>query len=134
MLELAMHIIDIVENSVNAGAKNVAIRIQQETVLAAIRSGQLRAGVEERQAQLIETGVSPQDVGTAVLDCYLAHGEYRKARAFLENWEAEYADDAHVAYLWGFYWLRLEEYELARTRFQEALSRQPSHELARTIQ
>ena len=108
-------------------------RIQQEIQLAAIRSGQLRAEVEQRHAELIEAGASPQDVGTAVLDCYLAYGEYRKAEAFLENWEAEYAGNAHVAYLWGFYLLRMEEFELARTRFEEALAKQPRHELARKM-
>lgn len=110
-----------------------ASRIQQEKQLAALGLGQMYAEAETLLGKLLEAGVSPRDVGTAVLRCYLSHKQYGKARLLLEAWESEYANDAHVAYLWGTYWLRTEEFELATTQFQLALDRQPRHEVAREM-
>lgn len=110
-----------------------ASRLQQERQLAALGSGQLYSEAEALLSELLEAGVPPGDVGTALLRCYLAQRQYHKARVFLEAWRSEYANDAHAAYLWGMYWLRLEEFDLARTQFQIALERQPRHELAREV-
>ena len=118
----------------SAEQKGVPIsRLQHEKQLAALGSGQLYSEAEALLSELLEAGVSPGDVGTALLRCYLAQRQYYKARVFLEAWRSEYVDDAHAAYLWGMYWLRLEEFELARTQFQVALERQPRHELAREV-
>lgn len=106
-------------------------RIEQERQLVALGSGQLHTNAEDLFVALVEAGVSPQDAGTALLACYLDHSQYKKARLLLEKWEVGYADDPHVAYLWGLYWMRLEEYEKARDQFQVALAGQPHHELAR---
>lgn len=108
-------------------------RIQEEKQLAALGSGQLYAEAESLLGELLEAGVSPRDVGTAILRCYLTHKQHEKARVLLEGWESEFADDAHTAYLWGAYWLQAEEFELAATQFQLALDRQPRHELAREM-
>jgi len=110
-----------------------AVRIWAEKELVAMRTGQLSKGPEALLPELIEAGVSPQDVATHYLDYYLVHKQYGKARVFLEGWEKKYANDAHVAYLWGSYWLTLEQFERARTQFEVALARQPRHELARSI-
>jgi mono/diheme cytochrome c family protein len=108
-------------------------RIEEERQLVALGSGQLRTDAEDRFVALLEAGVPPQDVGTALLACYLDHNQFRKARLFLETWEAEYAGDPHVAYLWGLYWMKLEEFDRARDRCRAALAAEPRHELARGL-
>lgn len=108
-------------------------RIEHHRQLVVLGSGQLRTNAEDMFLTLVEAGVSPQDASTALLACYFEHRQYRKARLLLEKWGADYADDPHIAYLWGLYWRQLEEYEKAREQGTVALAAEPRHELAREL-
>jgi len=108
-----------------------AARIEQESELGRVRSGELLGDVETRLVELAEAAQSPHDVAEAFAVGYVARGEFDKARTLLEGWEASYPNDAHMAYMWGVYHQRLEEPDRAIRGFEKALARQPRHEPAR---
>lgn len=119
-----------------------ASRIQQERILANIRSGRFREETEYQMDALIESGVSPRDVAAAFVHGYLVRKEPDNAKRVLDAWEADRPEQAHVAYMRGVYWRWLAErtsdllrrhasLDRAQTEFESVLARQPLHESAR---
>lgn len=106
--------------------------IQHERELGLIRSGLFPKGVETRLGELAEAALSPHDVAESFVHGYLARKEQDKARAFIEGWEANYPNEAHVAHLWGIYRQSLGQSDRAMTQFKHAVAMQPRHESART--
>lgn len=108
-----------------------AERIGHEARLGLIQAGKVDAQPDTELAALAETGISLDAASTALVYGHLEREETGKARGLLEAWRGNHPHDAHVAYMWGVYWLRLEEKALAEAEFERALSAQPDHELAR---
>lgn len=106
-------------------------QIRRETTLGFVRTGQFDKVGELRPEDLIETGASMHDVAASFVHGYLLKGERDKARTLLERWEAIYPNEAHVAYMRGMYQYELGETLQAIVEFEDALARQPGHELAR---
>ncbi|HUT95037.1 MAG TPA: c-type cytochrome [Thermoguttaceae bacterium] len=106
-------------------------RIQQEAKLGLIQSGQLYDGAELDFDALIEAGVSQDEVATAFVRGYLVGEQGQKAKLILDAWATAGPEEAHVAYMRAFYWRRMGEPARAETELQNALARQPRHELAR---
>jgi len=104
---------------------------QQEIKLGLIRSGQFNQDDELRLGELIEAGVSTHDVAAAFVHGYLVRGDRDKAKLLLDNWETTYPNEAHVAYMRGFYWYQSEESVPAMVNFEDTLAKQPRHEPAR---
>ncbi len=110
-----------------------ATRIQQEVELGLIQSGALYERVEDRLGALIEAGVSPHDAATAVVYGSLARGERERAKEVLDAWAADFPEEPRVAYMRGVYWWSLgDQGARAQAEFEDALARQPRHEMART--
>jgi mono/diheme cytochrome c family protein len=116
--------------------------VEQEVQLGILRSGRFPAGAEQQMGALIERGLSPRDVASAFVYGYLARKEPERARLVLDAWEADRPGDAHVAFMWGIYWLWLLDstsniaerracLDRAQAEFEEAIARQPRHESAR---
>ncbi len=110
-----------------------AVRVEREIALSLLRSGDDYPWVGGAEAELLAAGVAPDDVATTLLDHFLARGDYASAEQFLTRWQRGHADDSHLSYLWGFYWLQLQAYPQALDRFRETLEREPDHELARKV-
>jgi len=119
---------EALESAERKGAR--AARVQHETDLGLIRSGRFPQGAETRLAELAEAAASPNDVAGAFLHGYLARGAGDAASVFLEGWETQHPNEAHVAYLWGVYWKWQGELDRALAAFQYAAARQPRHEPA----
>lgn len=109
-----------------------AQQVQTERQLGSIQSGELTEGAETVLVELIEAGVPPHEVSTALVYGYLAHENSAMARALLDAWSADHPDVAQVAYMNGVYQRWLGEQAKAETDFLDALAKQPRHELART--
>jgi len=109
-----------------------ARQVQQEHQLMLIQSGQLGKGAEAELLVLIDAGVSPHEVSAAFVRGYLAGENPEKARALLDAWAADFPEEPQVAYMRGIHRRWLGERTAAETEFQNALARQPRHELART--
>jgi tetratricopeptide (TPR) repeat protein len=119
-----------------------ASQVQQETRLGRIQDGTFDEGIEGELAALIKAGVPPNDLYAALVNGYLAKKDPKRAKTALEAWEARHPHEAHLAYAWGGYWLwlgkrerdlgqRQDFMERAERAFEEALAKQPRHELAR---
>ena len=109
-----------------------AQQFERERLLALIESGTLLDGEEqELAAVMLEAGVSPHEVFAAFVHCYLNRQQPEKAKVVLDGWSANYPEEAHVAYMMGVFWRSLGEVARAEREFENALTRQPRHELAR---
>ncbi len=107
-------------------------QFEREFRLGFIQSGTPFDGGEQAlAAAAIGVGASPQEVRAALVHRYLRLHQPEQAKALLDEWSAEYPQQAHVAYMWGVYWRTLGEFARAEGEFENALSRQPRHELAR---
>lgn len=106
-------------------------QIQTERQLGSIQSGELTDGAEAVLVELIEAGVPPHEVSTALVHGYLAHDNSEMARALLDAWSADHPDVAQVAYMNGVYQRWMGEQARAETQFLDTLAKQPRHELAR---
>lgn len=110
-----------------------AVRIHQEVELGLLQSGAHDETVEDRLRALIEAGVSPHDVATAAVYGLLDRQEPERAKEVLDAWAADLPEEPRVAYMRGVYWWSLgNQSARARAEFENALARQPRHELART--
>lgn len=129
------------------------VQVGLEIALGGIRAGRFRRSDEEIRGELIERGVSPEDIGVSLVYGYLvreelARTEYlageaiARAELVLDAWEEDRPGDPHVAYMRGIYWLWLGDhtssivrrhahFTQAESELQAALSRQPRHEAAR---
>ena len=118
-----------------------AEQIRQERQLGLIQAGRMDEKENELSA-LVEAGVSPHDVCAAFVHGYLARQDPTRAKIVLDAWAADHPNQAHVAYMRGVYrqWLgdgagdlrrRNRCFDQAETEFQNALAREPRHELAR---
>lgn len=108
-----------------------AAKIDQEKRLGAIQSGQATEDVESEMVALLEAGVPPREVGTAVVEGFLANEAPEKARALLEAWARDNPGDANLAYIAGIRWRWLGDRANAEKEFRNAVVKQPQHELAR---
>jgi Flp pilus assembly protein TadD/mono/diheme cytochrome c family protein len=108
-----------------------AAKIDQEQRLGAIQSGQVTEDVESEMVALLEAGVPPHEVCTAVVQGYLAHEAPEKAKALLEAWARDHPGDANLAYMAGIRWRWLGDRANAEREFRNAVASQPQHELAR---
>ncbi len=125
-----------------AGQKGVpAVQIRQETKLARIQDGNLDEGVEGELAAMTAAGVPRDDFYAALVSGYLVKKDPERAEIALDVWEAGSPLESHLAYMRGVYWFWLGKNErdiqrrqdfLKRTQraFEDALARQPRHELA----
>lgn len=108
-----------------------AERIRYESRLGLIQAGEIDAYNETELTAAAETGMSLNAVSTALVYGHLEREEAGRARGLLEAWRTSQPHDAHAAYMWGVYWLRMEEKALAKDEFEQALSAQADHEMAR---
>jgi len=115
--------------------------IEQERQLGLIQAGGIGEAKNELNT-LIEAGVSPHDVSAAFVHGYLARQDPTRAKMVLDAWAADHPNDPHVAYMRGVYWQwvgdgagdltrRNKCFDQAETEYQNALAREPRHELAR---
>ncbi|MBC8877261.1 MAG: hypothetical protein H8E44_48150 [Planctomycetes bacterium] len=109
-----------------------AQQIQQESSIALIQSGEVEEGAERQMFALIEAGVPRQDAVAAFVHGCLTRDEHERAERMLDAWTADAPDDAHNAYMWGVYWSHVNETSKAMDAFENALAKEPSHELAWT--
>ncbi len=117
----------------SAERKGVPVeRLQQESRVALIQSGQVNAGAEHEMAALIEAGVPQQDAVAAFVHGCLARDETKRAKRVLDAWTADAPAGAHNAYVWGVYWSHLNETSNAMSAFEDAVAKEPCHELAWT--
>jgi len=108
------------------------MRIKQEVELGLIESGALHEGVEDRLIALGEGGVSPHDAATAVVYGFIAREKPDRAKKILDAWAADFPEEPRVAYMRGVYWRSLGgQRARAQAEFENALAREPRHELAR---
>lgn len=115
-----------------AEKKGVApARVQQEKQLFLVQSGGWQEGTESQLATLAGEGMTAYDVPAAFVSGCLAGGRSALAKQLLDAWGTDHPNDAHVAYMWGKYWESLGDAEQARAQYEEAVSREPRHELAR---
>ena len=107
-------------------------KCEQEHRLGLIHSGAL-FDEEEQQwaAAMLGTGVSRHEVNAAFVHRYLSLQQPEKAKALLDEWSANYPEEAEVAYMEGVHARWLGDVTLAEAGFQNALTREPRHELAR---
>ena len=104
----------------------------QEYRLGFIQSGTpFDVGEQVLTAALLGAGVSPQEVRAAFVHRHLRLQQPEQAKALLDEWSADYPQEARVAYMAGVYWRTLGEFARAKREFENALTRQPRHELAR---
>lgn len=115
------------EEAVRKGAtrEHTAVELQLDRV----RHGAVPKGAAEI-GQLTRAGVLPSDLATAMLLGYLEQMDAASAKAFLMRMPEDSVDEAHREYLWGVYLRKQEDLDGAEIRFTNALSKQPSHELA----
>ncbi len=106
-------------------------QVKTERQLGSIQSGQLAEGAEAVLVELIEAGVPPHEVSTALVHGYLAHENSEMAKALLDAWSADHPDVAQVAYMTGVHQRWQGEQAGAESQFLDALGKQPRHELAR---
>ena len=109
------------------GAKSE--RVRQELMLGFIRQG-AHDVPESGLRNSTEAGLLPYEVAAVSVRGHLARNEPEKAKKILESWAAAFPQEAHLAYLWGFYWYHQGDEAKALTEFETALARQPRHELA----
>ncbi len=121
---------DALQSAERKGAP--AARVQQELKLGMIRWGELHEGAEHEVGALLEAGVSPHEAAAALVYGLLARGEPERADEVLDAWAADCPEEADVAFMRGVYRRWLGEHAPARSEFENALARQPRHELART--
>lgn len=118
-----------------------AEEIEQERQLGMILAGRIGEGESELNT-LLEAGVSPRDVSAAFVHGYLARQDLTRAKIVLDAWAADHPNDPHVAYMRGVYWQWVGDgagdltrrnrcLGRAETEYQNALAREPRHELAR---
>lgn len=116
--------------------------VRQETKLGRIAGGQLEGGVEGELATMTDAGAPPDEACAALVTGCLASKDPTWAKLVLDAWEARHPEEARFAYTRGVYWLWMSEAELnigrrrefaaqAQRDFEQALTRQPRHELAR---
>ncbi|NLF71161.1 MAG: hypothetical protein GX575_19190 [Candidatus Anammoximicrobium sp.] len=116
--------------------------VQPESKLGRIQEGNFDDEIQSELTALTAAGVSPADLYAALVHGYIAQKDAERARIALDAWETVEPDGAHLAYIKGVYWRRMTESELDLVQRQEfldrtqreleqALSRQPRHELAR---
>jgi mono/diheme cytochrome c family protein/thioredoxin-like negative regulator of GroEL len=108
-----------------------AEEIQHEVNLVLIKSGQLYEETHVHLDVLIRAGVPQQDVAATLVHGCLAREELDRAKTMLMAWAADIPNQSHNAYMWGVYWQHLGESRRALKELDNALARQPSHELAR---
>lgn len=120
-----------------------AARLEQEVALGIIRAGEMEPNVSEQMNSLVTNGAPLTEVYACFAHGYLARQEPAQTKMVLDSWEADWPNDPNVAYMTGIYWLWLGDHAngIARRRtcfvqaeseFQDALSREPRHEAART--
>ncbi len=106
-------------------------RWQQEQALGLIRMGAQEAP-EDLWKSPAAAGVRRYDAIDACLRGHLARKEPGKAERILEFWAAALPHDADIAYLQGVYWFNQNREVEALREFENAVARQPAHELAHT--
>ncbi|MHC4398642.1 MAG: c-type cytochrome [Planctomycetota bacterium] len=107
-----------------------AARVQREAELCVIQWGASFEGMETQLSAMIEAGASPHDVLSAYALGFLRRGDFETAKTILDAWTADFPEEAHVAYMWGVYCERSREPDRAQAHFEDALAKQPRHELA----
>jgi len=107
-------------------------QIQQESSVALIQSGEAPKEAERQLIALIEAGVPQQDAVASFVHGCLARDEAQRAKGMLDAWTADAPDDAHNAYVRGVYWSHLNEASKAMAAFENALAKEPRHELSHT--
>jgi tetratricopeptide (TPR) repeat protein len=106
-------------------------RLQQEHILGLIRMG--AQDIPESYWKNPErAGLRVYDAVEASVRGHLARNEPDKAEQILEFWSAARPQDADVAYLQGVYWFNRGDDARALEEFENAVARQPRHELAHT--
>ena len=108
-----------------------AHRLQQEHALGMIRLG-AEAPPEKYWKDPAAAGLRPYDAVEVCVRGHLARNDPVKAQEILDFWAAALPEDAHVAYLEGVYWFNQGDEAKALAKFEDAVTRQPSHELAHT--
>jgi mono/diheme cytochrome c family protein/Flp pilus assembly protein TadD len=106
-------------------------QIEQETQLYLIQTGNWHEGAESQLAMLAGKGVTAYDVPAAFVSGFLASGRNTLAQQLLDAWNADFPNDAHVAYMRGKYWQSLGDTRQAQAQYEAAISLQSRHELAR---
>jgi tetratricopeptide (TPR) repeat protein len=81
---------------------------------------------------LLEGGAPPGEAAAAVVFGLLAQGTPAAARKLVEDWPAGAEDAAQKLYLLGVCSWSAGAREAARTELEQALDRQPEHEMARS--
>ena len=105
-------------------------RIERETQLYLIQTGDWREETESQLAALVGEGVTAYDVPAAFVSGCLASGRNGLAQQILDAWSADCPNDAHVAYMRGKYWESLGDTQQARAQYEAAISLESRHELA----
>ena len=106
-------------------------QVQHEVNLALIKSGELYEDTEYHLNVLIRAGVPQQDVAAVLVHGCLVREDSDRAKTMLMAWAADTPEQAHNAYMWGVYWRHVGESSRALTELENALTRQPRHDLAR---
>lgn len=117
-------------------------QVQLEIKLGRIQDGNFDGEIQGELAAIAAAGVSPTDFYAALFNGYLVKKDPERAQVALDAWEASQPDDAHLATMKGVYWLRMTQSELdlvqrqdfldrTQRELENALARQPRHELAR---
>ena len=109
-----------------------ATLVSQELKLGLIQAGKMDEGAEDQLGQLIEAGISPREVATAYVYGFLVRDDPEEAKKVLDAWAVDSPDESQLSYMEGVYWQWLGDSDQAQKEFQNALTRQPRHELART--
>jgi len=108
------------------------VPFEREHRLGLFQSGaQFDEGEPDWATTMLGAGVSQREFDAALVHRYLRLQHPDKAKTLLDRWSANYPADADVAYMTGTYWQSLGEVARAETEFENALTRQPRHELAR---
>ena len=124
--------VDPWQDALQAAAKKgiSPARIERETQLYRIQTGNWHEGAESQLASFAGEGVTTYDVPAAVVSGCLAIGRSGLAQQLLDAWSADSPNNAHVAYMRGKYWQSLGDTQQARKQYEATVSLQPRHELA----
>ena len=117
------------ESSLSMGVD--PLRLEQERLLGLIRMGAQEVP-EEFWKYPADVGVRPYDAIEVCVRGHLARNELRKAEQVLDFWASKTPENAHLAYLQGIYRYNQGDETKALVQFENALTRQPAHELAHT--
>jgi len=108
-----------------------AERIQVESRLGRILSGEVGKDSEMEMEGLARQGAALQGVLAAFVRGYLAAQSRRMARVVLEAWTAQAPDDVNADYMWAVYDRALGDVADAESRLKQLLAKEPRHEPAR---